>query len=70
MRLLICLLAGILQLAPPSARAQDFPTRPIHIISPFGPGTATDFTARSLRTITICAPPDRALIGAKLFTGS
>ena len=44
MRLLLCLLAGILPLAP--LAAQDFPTRPIHIIAPFGPGTATDTVAR------------------------
>jgi tripartite-type tricarboxylate transporter receptor subunit TctC len=28
------------------AAAQDFPSRPIHIIAPFGPGTATDTVAR------------------------
>ncbi len=44
MRLLLCLLAGILPLAP--LAAQDFPTRPIQIIAPFGPGTATDTVAR------------------------
>lgn len=47
MRMLICLfglLAGILQVAP--LAAQDFPNRPIHIIAPFGPGTATDTVAR------------------------
>src|SRR5438045_6465854 len=27
-------------------RAQDYPSRPIHIIAPFGPGTATDTVAR------------------------
>lgn len=43
-RFIFCLLAGILQIAP--AAAQDFPTRPIHVISPFGPGTATDTVAR------------------------
>src|SRR3954462_12403929 len=43
MRLLLCLLAGILQIAP--LAAQDFPSRPIHIIAPFGPGTATDTVA-------------------------
>ncbi|WP_428661957.1 Bug family tripartite tricarboxylate transporter substrate binding protein [Reyranella sp.] len=45
--MLICLLgllAGILQTAP--LAAQDFPNRPIHIIAPFGPGTATDTVAR------------------------
>src|SRR3982751_3932019 len=44
MRFLLCLLVGILQVAP--LAAQDSPTRPIHIISPFGPGTATDTVAR------------------------
>jgi tripartite-type tricarboxylate transporter receptor subunit TctC len=46
MRMLICLLAGILQVASLAAQAQDFPTKPIHIIAPFGPGTATDTVAR------------------------
>jgi tripartite-type tricarboxylate transporter receptor subunit TctC len=46
MRLLLCLLAGILQVAP--LAAQDYPSRPIHIIAPFGPGTATDTVARVL----------------------
>ena len=44
MRFPLCLLAGILQIAPLSA--QDYPTRPIHIIAPFGPGTSTDTVAR------------------------
>jgi len=44
MRFLLCLLVGILQVAP--LAAQDYPNRPIHIISPFGPGTATDTVAR------------------------
>lgn len=44
MRLLLCLLAGISWAAP--AAAQDYPTKPIHIIAPFGPGTATDTVAR------------------------
>lgn len=44
MRMLVCLLVGILQIAP--LAAQDYPTRPIHIIAPFGPGTATDTVAR------------------------
>ncbi|MBS0522350.1 MAG: tripartite tricarboxylate transporter substrate binding protein [Proteobacteria bacterium] len=44
MRLLVCLLVGILQAAP--IAAQDFPNRPIHVIAPFGPGTATDTVAR------------------------
>lgn len=44
MRLIICLLVGILSVGP--AVAQDYPSRPIHIIAPFGPGTATDTVAR------------------------
>jgi tripartite-type tricarboxylate transporter receptor subunit TctC len=44
MRLLLCLLAGIAAISP--AAAQDYPTKPIHIIAPFGPGTATDTVAR------------------------
>jgi tripartite-type tricarboxylate transporter receptor subunit TctC len=44
MRLLLCLLAGIVSSVP--LAAQDYPTRPIHIIAPFGPGTATDTVAR------------------------
>jgi len=42
--LLLCLLAGIASIAP--VAAQDYPTKPIHIIAPFGPGTATDTVAR------------------------
>jgi tripartite-type tricarboxylate transporter receptor subunit TctC len=44
MRLLLCLLAGIVPFV--SANAQDYPFKPIHIIAPFGPGTATDTVAR------------------------
>jgi tripartite-type tricarboxylate transporter receptor subunit TctC len=44
MRLLLCLLIGIASIAP--VAAQDYPTKPIHIIAPFGPGTATDTVAR------------------------
>jgi tripartite-type tricarboxylate transporter receptor subunit TctC len=42
--LLGLLLVGILQATP--LAAQDFPKRSIHIIAPFGPGTATDTVAR------------------------
>ncbi|MEI6204102.1 MAG: tripartite tricarboxylate transporter substrate binding protein, partial [Enhydrobacter sp.] len=44
MRLLLCLLAGIASIGP--LAAQDYPTKSIHIIAPFGPGTATDTVAR------------------------
>jgi tripartite-type tricarboxylate transporter receptor subunit TctC len=46
MRLLFCLLAGILLGAP--VAAQDYPTRPIRVIAPFAPGTATDTAVRAV----------------------
>jgi tripartite-type tricarboxylate transporter receptor subunit TctC len=45
MRLLHLLVTLACAAALPAA-AQDFPSRPIHIIAPFGPGTATDTVAR------------------------
>jgi tripartite-type tricarboxylate transporter receptor subunit TctC len=45
MRLLHLLVTLACAAALPAA-AQDFPNRPIHIIAPFGPGTATDTVAR------------------------
>ncbi|OZI60593.1 Bug family tripartite tricarboxylate transporter substrate binding protein [Bordetella genomosp. 11] len=38
--------AGILTLAPPPARAADYPDHPIKMIVPFGAGTTTDTVAR------------------------
>ncbi len=43
---LIGLLVGMALLGTTPALAQDYPSKPIHIISPFGPGTATDTVAR------------------------
>src|SRR5258708_6065929 len=40
------LLLGFALLFSGSAVAQDYPSRPIRIIAPFGPGTATDTVAR------------------------
>jgi len=44
MHFIVGLLLALLAVAPLSA--QDFPNRPIHVIAPFGPGTATDTVAR------------------------
>jgi len=45
MRAFITFLLLSIAAAMPAA-AQDYPSRPIHIIAPFGPGTATDTVAR------------------------
>ena len=42
------LAAVLLALAPLAASAQGFPSRPIRIFTPFGPGGGTDVVARSL----------------------
>jgi tripartite-type tricarboxylate transporter receptor subunit TctC len=48
-RSILALIAAVATLAPGLAFAQEkFPSRPIKIIVPFGPGSATDVTARTL----------------------
>ncbi len=44
--LAVTLAATGLALVPAAARAQDFPSRPLKMIVPFGPGTTTDLIAR------------------------
>ena len=66
-------LAAIVTAAALPASAQDFPTKPIRIIAPFGPGTATDTVAheiaRAVHARHLAVHQDAAVYVAELRAG-
>lgn len=47
----ILALVGLVALVPGPAAAQEFPTKPIELVIPFGPGGSHDLTARALASV-------------------
>ena len=41
-------LAALAAVAAPSAKAQDYPTRPVRFVVPYVPGGGVDFVGRTL----------------------
>ena len=50
-RIALALAAALFAASLPGAQAQDYPTRPVKIIVPFGPGGPADVTARQIGSI-------------------
>ncbi|MBI4587673.1 MAG: tripartite tricarboxylate transporter substrate binding protein [Candidatus Rokubacteria bacterium] len=55
-------LAVLVATGPPPATAQDFPTKPITLIIPFGPGGSHDLTARALVSVVPSYLPQPVVI--------
>ena len=59
----VALAAVALALSAQAARAEDYPSRPIHIIVPYTPGASTDLLARTWRCANDARVDNRASLG-------